>query len=120
MGYAFVLLTVVLTAAGQLLIKWQVDQAAVIPTSPFAQLAYVVALLGRPWVLLGLAMAFAASLSWMLALTRLPLSAAYPFTALALVTVVASSAWLFGEPVSTLRLLGLLVICAGIVLVGLS
>lgn len=120
MGYVFVLLTVLLTAAGQLLIKWQVDQAATVPASPFAQIAYVLALLGRPWVLIGLAMAFAASLSWMLALTRLPLSAAYPFTALALVTVVAASAWLFGEPVSALRLIGLVAICVGVVLVGLS
>lgn len=119
MGYLLVALTVVLTVAGQLLIKSQVMLAGAPPDTLRAQGAYLVALLMRPLVLLGLAMAFAAALSWMLVLTRLPLSKAYPFTALSLVLVVACGSWFFAEPASIVRWLGVALVCAGIVLVGL-
>lgn len=120
MGYLFVALTVLLTVAGQLLIKAQVDRAGTIPRALPDQAAHVLALLGKPLVLLGLAMAFAAALSWMLALTRLPLSKAYPFTALALVLVVISGAWLFAEPVGPIRMAGVALVCIGVILVGLQ
>lgn len=120
MGYVFVVLTVALTVAGQLLIKAQVALAGPLPATVAGQAGYVLSLLARPQVLAGLAMAFAAALSWMLALTRLPLSRAYPFTALSLVLVVACGAWLFAEPIGPARIAGVALICLGVLLVGLS
>lgn len=120
MGYVFVALTVLLTVGGQLLIKLQVDRAGGVPAGVHGQLQFVAGLLAQPLVLLGLAMAFGAALSWMLALTRLPLSKAYPFTALALVLVVACGAWLFAEPIGALRMAGVALVCIGVVLVGLQ
>lgn len=119
MGYVFVALTVLLTVGGQLLIKLQVDRMVGVPAGLPGQLQFVAALLMQPLVLVGLAMAFGAALSWMLALTRLPLSKAYPFTALALVLVVASGAWLFAEPVGPLRAAGVALVCIGVILVGM-
>jgi len=46
------------------------------------------ALLLNPWIISGLAAALLASVTWMAAMTRLPLSHAYPFTTLAFVLVM--------------------------------
>ena len=113
MGYLFVAITIALTVYGQLVIKWQVDLLgpAVNGGSP---LGFYLHLLLNPWVLSGLAAAFAASLSWMAALSRLPLSHAYPLTALSFVLVVTCGAMLFAEPFGRYQLVGIVLIVAGI------
>ncbi|RIK16352.1 MAG: multidrug resistance protein [Chloroflexi bacterium] len=57
---------------------------------------------------------------WLGALSRVPLSLAYPILALSYFVVVAE-AWLFlHERVTWLRMLGVLVIVIGVVIVGTS
>jgi multidrug transporter EmrE-like cation transporter len=120
MSYFLVVMTVLLTVAGQFLIKWQVGLAGALPASAPGKLQFVAALLMRPWVLAGLAAAFAASVCWMLAMTKLPLSHAYPFTAAAFVFVVFGGAWLFSEPLGGYRIAGVALIVAGVILTGIE
>lgn len=114
MGYIFVMLTIVLTAYGQLAIKWQVNLAGPMPSGRAAVLDYFVALLFNPWVISAIAAAFAAMLAWMAAMTRFELSQAYPFMAANFVVVGLASIWLFGEPLTTPKVIGVLLICIGI------
>ncbi|KAB8317104.1 EamA family transporter [Tolypothrix campylonemoides VB511288] len=116
MGYVYIALMLALTLYGQLVLKWQVGRLG--PITDGDALATVARLLLSPWVLSGLAAAFAASVCWMLALTRLELSRAYPFTALGLVLIFASSAILFGESLTIGKLLGGALIVAGICVVA--
>ena len=74
----------------------------------------------RGLILTLLGAAFIASLFWMLALTKLPLSHAYPFMAVTFVLVVLGGAWFFAEPLSTQRIVALVLIGAGVVISGLS
>jgi multidrug transporter EmrE-like cation transporter len=119
MGYLYIALMLALTLYGQLVLKWQVGRIGVLPHDVPALLRYVVQLLLSPWVLSGLAAAFLASICWMLALTRLELSRAYPFTALGLVLVFAASAAIFGETLNAGKLLGGSLIVAGICVIAL-
>lgn len=118
MGYIFVALTVVLTVVGQFLIKWRVNEAGALPVDLHGKFRFVLELMLNPWILLGLGSAFAASLCWMLAMTKLPLSHAYPFTAVAFVLVVLVGAWLFSEPLSAMKLCGVGLIVVGVALMG--
>ncbi|MBB5209161.1 EamA family transporter [Chiayiivirga flava] len=118
MGYLFVALTVLLTVAGQFLVKWQVGLAGAMPVSLPEKVQFLGQLLLRPWIIVGLGAAFAAALCWMLAMTRLPLSHAYPFTAASFVLVVFGGAWLFSEPVGTVKVLGVGLIVVGVLLIG--
>ena len=120
MGYLFVALTVILTVAGQFLIKWQVGLAGKLPADFNGQLAFLTGLMLKPWILVGLASAFSASLCWMLAMTKLPLSQAYPFTAAAFVLVVFGGAWLFSEPLTLARIAGVGLIVVGVILTGIE
>ena len=61
MGYLFILLTIVLTAYGQLAIKWQVGLAGPLPDSPEQKFGYFLRLLLNPWVISAIAAAFASS-----------------------------------------------------------
>jgi multidrug transporter EmrE-like cation transporter len=113
MGYVFVALTILLTVYGQVVIKWQVDQASLV-TSEGDVIGFYARLLANPWVLSGLFAAFAASLSWMAALSKLPLSHAYPLTALSFVFVVVAGSALFAEPLTRYQLAGVVLIMLGI------
>jgi len=113
-AYCLVVFTVLLTVAGQFLLKWQVLRAGPMPLGMGDRLEFIGRLLLNPWVLSAFAAAFLASVTWMMAMTRLQLSHAYPMTALTFVLVVFGSAVLFQEPVTPLKLAGLLLIVVGI------
>ena len=115
-AYGCVLLTVLFTVYGQFAIKWQVMRSPPLPSGLPEISAYLLQLLISPLVISGIAAAFLASLAWMLALTRLQLNHAYPMTTLTLVCVVLGSGWLFGEPINALKLVGVALIVAGILI----
>lgn len=74
----------------------------------------------RRKVLMGLALYVASAAFWILALTMMPLSVAYPLLALSYLAVALTSAgWLKESPVP-LHWLGVLLIVVGITLVSLS
>ncbi len=114
-AYLMVFATISLTVAGQFIVKWQVLRAGPVPLGFDQQARYIVGLLVNPWVLSAFAAAFLASITWMLAMSKLQLSHAYPMTALTFVLVVLGSAFFFQEPLSLLKLAGLTLIVAGIV-----
>lgn len=116
-AYALVCLTVLLTVYCQFAIKWQVLGAPAIPEGFAPRVAYVARLFATPLVISAFAAALLASATWVLAMSRLPLSHAYPMTAMTFVMVVIGSNVLFGEPLNGYKLLGLALIVAGI-LVG--
>ncbi|WP_315854688.1 EamA family transporter [Alienimonas chondri] len=110
-------LTITFTVIGQLLIKWQMGSAT-LPEGAVAKLLFLMRQLLNPWILCGFASAFLAALCWMAAMTKLPLSRAYPPTSLALVLVLAFSALLFDEKISSSTILGSLLIIAGLLVVA--
>lgn len=116
MSYLFVALTILFTVYGQLVLKWQ---ANLMPPPAHGQLAtYVVSMLLRPWVLSGLAAAFLASACWIAAVSRFQLSKIYPFMALNFVLVAVLAAPIFGEPLSGPKLVGLVLVVAGLVVLS--
>ena len=114
LAWSMVALTVLLTTYGQLVIKWQVMKQANAPFDFMSGWPPVLLLLLRPWVISALAAAFLASLCWMVAMSRLELSRAYPFMALNFLLVGALAVPMFGEPLTRGKIAGI-----GLVIVGL-
>lgn len=73
-----------------------------------------------PFVLLGLACYALGAVAWLVVLSRLDLSFAYPFLALNFVLITVASRLVLGETVPMLRWLGVVVICFGVILVARS
>ena len=111
--------SVLLATAGQLLLRHGMKSVGVIDARRLqrpVQLAGHV--LGSPQVLLGLAVFGISAVAWLIVLSRVPLSFAYPFVGLTYVFVTLFSAVFLHEPVPSMRWLGLLLILAGIAVVG--
>ena len=119
MAYIFIGLTILLTVYGQLVLKWQVSQFPNLVSAPFSP-TNIVTLLLKPWVISGFAAAFAASLCWMVAISKLPLNKAYPFMACNFVLVALLAAWLFREQLDGYKIAGTLIIVVGVVVVSRS
>lgn len=113
MSYLFVALTIVFTVYGQLVLKWQASLAPRLADGNLV--AYVFGMFLRPWVLSGVAAAFLASACWIVAISRMELSRIYPFMALNFVIVGLLAAPLFGEALSAPKLVGLVLVVAGLV-----
>lgn len=119
MAYLFILLTILLTVYGQLMLKWQVSLYPQVLATPFS-LGALATLLLKPWVISAFAAAFGASLCWMAAISRMPLSKAYPFTALSFPLIAVLAAWLFRESFDWHKLAGTALIIAGVVVLSRS
>ena len=74
----------------------------------------------NPWVFAGFVFYFVSSLFWMIVLSRVELSVAYPLLSLGYVFVLLASFFLFNETVSPVRWLGVLVIMLGVTLISRS
>ena len=110
-------LSIAMGVSGQTMIKLGTLSATNLPAEPVARLLLV---LRSPWVLLGLMMYGIGALSWVVVLSRLDLSIAYPFLALNFVLVALISWLLLGESIPGLRWVGIGCICVGILLIARS
>lgn len=114
-AYIFVFITIASTAIGQFLVKAGVLKISGNPAIK-TNLALVGKALLQPMILGGLALAFFASLSWIIAMRTLPLSYAYPFTALTVVVVTLISKVAFNESFSILYWVSIALIVSGLLL----
>ena len=114
-GFAYVLGSILCNVYGQIIVKWQVGKAGALPATFADRIPFYTRLILNPWILSGIFAGFLALLCWLAAMTKFDLSYAYPFVSLAFVLVLILSALLFHEPVTVAKILGVLLIIAGIV-----
>ena len=74
----------------------------------------------NPFVLGGLGAYGVSAILWLIVLSRLPLSLAYPLVSLGFIAVVALAALVLHEPVSAMRMLAVGLIICGVVVLGVS
>lgn len=110
-----VALTIALTVYGQLIIKWQVLEAGNFPAGLGDRVTFLLKLLANPWVLSVYLAAAVGAVSWMAAMTRFELSAAYPFISLSFVLVLILSGVFFGEAITVAKSVGIGLIAAGLI-----
>lgn len=115
MGYFYIAGCIFFTVYGQIVLKWRMNTNLDMPDGVVAKVVRLLTLiLTDPWILSGLVAAFAASLFWMLAMTRFQISYAYPFMSAAFVLVLLISVPLFGETLNAAKLCGTALIILGI------
>lgn len=106
--------TIALGVYGQVVIKWQLTRHGHLPKAFGSKIHYFAHFLLNPWVVSALGGAVIAAFAWMAALSRLPLSQAYPFIGLSFVLVLFLSAIFFGETVTLPKVAGVVLIVGGI------
>lgn len=115
------LLSVALATTGQLLLKAGMDHAGVvIEMTPRALLDLVKGILTSWRLIAGLTAFGASALFWLVSLSRLPLSTAYPIVSLSYVLILGLSTLLLGERPGPVVWGGATLIMAGVALIGLG
>ena len=113
----YVLISVLGGAAGQVLLKKGMNDLGPL-TVTMAQIGSVILKIAtNPYVIIGLLIYGLSTFFWLVALSTLDLSYAYPFASLSYLIMLIASWWAFGENISFLRLLGTFIICIGVLLI---
>ena len=113
--YFYIFLTIVLTVYGQLILKWRIAKYGALPSDIIGKMKFLISLLFDPAIFSGFGAAFLASLAWMAAMTKFDLSHAYPFMSLNFVVVLLFSGWMFNEPITAQKAIGVSLIVLGTV-----
>lgn len=118
--FVYIILTVLLTVYGQLVLKWRMSMKGQLPLAFSDKIKFMFYAYLDPWVLSGFAVAFLASITWAMAMTKFQLSQAYPFMSLSYILVFLMSVILFSETVTPQKLIGYGLIISGIVFLSWS
>ena len=120
--FAWVLSGVLLNAVAQLLLKAGASSAGPISLAAGSPALWRTAagLAQNPAILGGLACYAVSVVVWIVALSRVEVSIAYPMLSIGYVVNAWLAWWLFGEDVNAQRWLGIAVIVIGVVLVARS
>lgn len=73
-----------------------------------------------PWVIGGIAIYIAGTFFWLMVLSRVELSFAYPMTSMSYLLIVLSSWYFLGESISLLRIVGVVTVIIGVSLIAQS
>jgi drug/metabolite transporter (DMT)-like permease len=114
-GYLYILITLILTAYGQLILKWRLNSMGHFPEVYKEQLKFIGTTLLDPYIISSFVAAFLASLTWIAALTKFQLSYAYPFMSLSFIIVLILSYFIFNEPLTASKIIGALLIVGGLI-----
>ena len=118
---ALVLVSVAFSIAGQLTLRSAMDRVGYIGRAELSTpLATASRVAKEPLLWLGLLLFGISAIFWLVVLSRVPLSVAYPFVGLSYILIVAFSRFVLNEGVPLLRWVGVVIVATGIAIVGLS
>lgn len=118
---ALILVAACINTAAQLLLKAGANRVSFVGFDHWRTLigsTFQVAF--NPFIMVGLSCYVASVVIWILVLSRVQVSVAYPLMSLAYVTTTIAAAILFHEPVTMTRMGGILVIILGVYLITRS
>jgi len=120
LAIVYILISVLGGAVGQLLLKRGMTLLGPLTLSLNEFGSILIGMITNPFVVGGLFVYVCSTLFWLVALSRVDLSYAYPFASLSYVIMLVVSWRLFDEDISLLRLLGTATIAVGVLLVSRS
>jgi len=86
----------------------------------FDSLWEIVRMFFSPFIFTGLVLYGVATILWLFILTRVPLSIAYPLQSITYVLAIIGSYFVFGEPITWSKVVGVLFILIGVSIIGLN
>ena len=123
-NFALILFSVVLGVLGQLSLKRGVMMASSGTASDITRSLSTKSITGflgvavtNQHVLLGFVLYFVSAISWLIILSRVNLSIAYPMISVGYIVIVLVSKYALHEEVTTLAIAGTLLICLGVFLI---
>lgn len=119
-SFSLILTGVLLNAAAQLLLKAGTNRIGTFEYSLANVVPIGKAIALQPHILGGLACYGISVVAWIMALSRVPVSMAYPMLSIGYVINAVAAWYLFGESLAAQKLIGIAFICVGVWLVAKS
>ena len=116
----FLLLSISISLAivGQLLMKYGMMMIGTFSINEL--LVKLFPMIFQPYVFAGIMFFAVSSVFWLVVLSRIDLSLAYPLVSIAYIVCALFSSVFFGENVTLIRWIGIITICAGVFLISRS
>jgi multidrug transporter EmrE-like cation transporter len=115
------LISVSFSIGGQLMLKAAMDRVGRIGGAEIAAAGDTLARAARePRLWLGLFLFGISAIFWLVVLSRVPLSVAYPIVGISYILIVLLGRFVLNEPVPALRWIGVMVVAAGVAIIGVS
>ena len=111
-----VLVCMLLNTAAQLLLKETMNTIGGFAFAFHNIIPIGMKIIFSPYFLGGLLAYVFSMILWLLVLSRLDVTVAYPLTSIAFIFTAIAGAWFFNEPITMVRLTGIVVIIGGIYL----
>ncbi|OUM01553.1 SMR family transporter [Variovorax sp. JS1663] len=117
-AFSIILAGVLLNSAAQLMLKAGAQALGTVAFNGASLFAAGWSAATQPWILVGLCCYFVSAGLWILALTRVDVTVAYPMLSMGYV-IAALLAWhFFGEALTASRVVGIAIILVGVVVLG--
>lgn len=126
-NFILIIFSVVMGVAGQLALKHGVGAVADRSSSRILQsldresiFTFFTGAATDKFVILGFALYLLSALSWLIILSRVDLSFAYPLISIGYILIMVLSKLIFNEQLTSLRVAGTLMVCAGVFVISLA
>ena len=114
-NHFYIFLAIIFGVISQLIIKWKMNGYSLDNYETlYDKFIFAFSMLLNPYIMVSLVFTLLAGVTWMIAMTKFDISYAYPFTSLGFVLVFVFSIFLYHEPVNMYKIIGVLLIIAGI------
>lgn len=117
--FIFILLSVTLSAVAQIVLKTGMSSMPIenaIRRGLFSGVVWQITT--SPWIIGGLGLYFIGTMVWLLVLSKVDVSLAYPFVGLGFILTMLFGYLILGESVSLMRALGTLLVAIGVVMIS--
>jgi multidrug transporter EmrE-like cation transporter len=115
--FPLILLGVLLNAAAQIVLKQGMRAIGSFSFTLDNIVPIGIRVASNPFVLLGIGFYGISVVVWLMVLSRVDVSYAYPMLSIGYIVAALAGKALFGEPVDAIRWLGILTICFGVYLI---
>lgn len=115
--YGLILLCMILNTAAQLLLKQTMASIGGFTFTMNNLIPIGIKVAFNPYFIFGMSAYIFSLAFWLLVLSRLDVTIAYPLTSIAFIFTAIAAAFFFHEPITMTRMAGIVVIIAGIYLI---
>jgi multidrug transporter EmrE-like cation transporter len=116
----YIFSTIIFAVYSQLVMRWQVLAAGELPVDLNGKFYFIVKLLFNPWVISSIVSTFISGVFWMLAMSKFDISYAYPWVSLIFIFMFVFGVVLFDESFNLFKLMGSLLVVAGLITISRS
>lgn len=118
--FGLILCGVLLNAVAQIMLKSGMNQIGHFEFSMANAMPIGLKVMGNFPIISGLFMYVMSVVVWLLVLSRVQVSFAYPMLSIGYIVNAIAAYYLFGEPLTSMRVMGIFIIIAGVYLVAQS